>query len=53
MKSLVLNLVFITGYACCVVAGFLVATPIGLLALGVPMIAIAIYEQTKVVANDS
>lgn len=52
-QSLVLNSVFLTGYLCCVMAAFLVAIPLGLVVLGVPMIAVSIYVQVKAVKNDT
>lgn len=52
MKSLVLNAVFLLGYSCCVSAAFLVAVPLGLIALGLPMVLFSLL-QAKALSNDS
>jgi hypothetical protein len=49
MRSVALNVLFIVGYGCCVASAFLVATPLGLLVLGLPMTLVAIHMQGKVV----
>lgn len=48
MKSVLLNLVFLCGVACVDVAAFKLSFPLGLLAVGVPLIAISLHIQGKV-----
>jgi hypothetical protein len=51
MRSAILNLTFIAGSACVVVAAFMVAIPLGLLALGCPLIAVSVHAQMKAAAK--
>jgi hypothetical protein len=51
MKSIVLNATFLTGSACVVAAAFMLSIPLGLFALGCPLISFSIYAQLKAVAK--
>jgi hypothetical protein len=47
MRATILNLTFVAGSACVVAAAFMIAVPLGLLALGCPLIAVSIHAQMK------
>jgi hypothetical protein len=51
MRSAILNLAFITGSACVVAAAFMVAVPLGLFALGCPLVAVSVHAQMKAAAK--
>jgi hypothetical protein len=51
MRSIVLNVMFVCGFACVVSSAFLLSIPLGLFALGCPLIAISVHAQLKAVAK--
>lgn len=48
MKSVALNLTFLTGVTLVAAAAFMVWLPLGLITIGVPLIAIPLHIQGKV-----
>ena len=45
MKSLAADTICIAGIGCIVAAGFMVYTPLGLVVLGAPLVALAIHMK--------
>ena len=51
MRSILLNVMFISGFACVVSSAFMLSIPLGLFAVGCPLIAISVHAQMKAVTK--